>query len=74
MDQDPSDPKKQKPFDSYLRYSGLGLQLFATIGIAAWAGFKLDRYIGIRFPAFLLSFVLLAFIGSMVVLYKALNK
>jgi hypothetical protein len=74
MDQDPSAPKKQKRSDSYLKYSGLGLQLFGTIGVAAWAGLKLDRYLGLKFPAFLLSFVFIAFGGSMYLLYKALNK
>jgi len=29
---------------------------------------------GIKFPAFLLSFVLITFVGSMYFLYKALNK
>jgi len=74
MEQDPSAPKKQTPSDSYLKYSGLGLQLFVTIGVGAWAGHKLDQYVEIKFPAFLLSFVLIAFVGSMYFLYKALNK
>ena len=74
MDQDPSAPKKQKPFESALKYSGLGIQLFATIGLAAWAGFKLDRYLGLKFPAFLLTLVFAAFGGSMYFLYRALNK
>lgn len=74
MDQDPSAPKKQKPSNSYLRYSGLGLQLLVTIGVGAWAGLALDRYLGFKFPAFLLSFVFIAFGGSMYFLYKALNK
>lgn len=74
MDRGPSAPKKQKPYNSYLKYSGLGLQLFATIGLAAWAGLKLDQYLGLKFPAFLLGFVFIAFGGSMYLLYKGLNK
>jgi hypothetical protein len=74
MDPDPSEQKKQKPYNDYLRYSGLGLQLLLTIGVAAWGGYKLDHYIGIKFPAFLLSFVFIAFGGSMYFLYRQLNK
>ena len=74
MDPDPSEPKKQKPSNTYLRYSGLGLQLMLTIGLAAWGGYKLDKYLGFKFPAFLLTFVFVAFGGSMYLLYRALNK
>jgi hypothetical protein len=74
MEQDPSAPKKPTPSDSYLKYSGLGFQLLVTIGLGAWAGHRLDQYVGIKFPAFLLSFVLIAFAGSMYFMYKALNK
>ena len=74
MDPDPSGAKKPKPSSSYLKYSGLGLQLLLTIGLAAWAGLSLDRYIGIKFPAFLLTFVFAAFGGSMYFLYRVLNK
>jgi ATP synthase protein I len=74
MDPDPSEQKKPKPSNNYLRYSGLGLQLLLTIGVAAWGGYKLDRYIGIKFPAFLLTFVFLAFGGSMYFLWRQLNK
>lgn len=71
---EPSEPRKPKPYSNYIRFSGLGLQLFLTIGLAAWIGNKLDAYLQLQFPAFLLSFVLIAFGGSMYFLYKALNK
>ena len=34
---------KQQP-NSFLKYSGLGLQLFGSIGLAAWIGLKLDQF------------------------------
>jgi hypothetical protein len=74
MDPDPLEQKKQKPSDSYLKYSGLGLQLLLTIGVAAWGGYKLDKYLGLKFPAYLLTFVFVAFGGSMYLLYRALNR
>jgi hypothetical protein len=52
----------------------LGIQLLVTIGLAAYLGHKLDRYLQLKFPAFLLSFVLLSFAGMMYQLYRTLNK
>jgi len=74
MEQEASDPKKQKPSNDFLKYSGLGLQLLAGIGLAAWLGYKLDQYLQFKFPLFLLSFVLITFSGMMFQLYRSLNK
>ncbi|MEI9919563.1 MAG: AtpZ/AtpI family protein [Bacteroidota bacterium] len=74
VDQGHSDPKKQpKPSSPYLKYSQLGIQLVLTIGLAAWGGYALDKYLGLKFPAFLLAFVLLSFGGSMWWLLRSLN-
>lgn len=70
-----TDPKKPKLFNnSYLRYAGLGLQMLGVIGFSAWVGNWLDHYLKLQFPAFLLSFVFLAFTGMMVQLYRSVNK
>jgi hypothetical protein len=75
VDQGHSDPKKQqKPSDGYLKYSQLGLQLLLTIGLAAWGGYALDKKLGLKFPAFLLTFIFVAFGGSIYFLVRALNK
>jgi len=60
--------------NKFLKYSGLGIQLLVTIGLAAFLGWKLDRYLELKFPVFLLSFVLLSFGGTMYHLYRTLNK
>lgn len=74
-DQGRSDQKKQqKPSSSYLRYSQLGIQLLLTIGLAAWGGYALDKKLGLKFPAFLLTFMFLSFGGSMYMLYRSLNN
>lgn len=65
---------KKKPVNSFLKYSGLGLQMMASIGIAAWLGVKLDNYLELKFPFFLLTFVFLMFGGLMYQLYRTLNK
>ncbi len=70
-----TDPKKQKLYSpSYLKYAGLGLQMVGVIGFSAWLGNKLDQYLKLSFPTFLLTFVFLAFTGVMVQLYRSINK
>jgi F0F1-type ATP synthase assembly protein I len=66
------DPKK--PVNSFLKYSSLGMQMLITLGVGAWLGLKLDAYLGLRFPLFLISFVFLLFGGIMYQLYRSLNK
>ncbi len=72
--QDPSPNKKLKAYNGYLKYSSLGLQLLAAIGVFGWLGYKLDRFLGIRFPAFMLLFGLLAFAGMMYQVYRSVNR
>jgi F0F1-type ATP synthase assembly protein I len=66
--------KEDKPTNSFLKYSGLGLQMLVTIGVGAWLGHKLDQYLQLKFPVFLLTFVFLLFGGVMYQLYRMLNK
>ncbi len=70
-----TDPKKPKLYNnSYLKNAGLGLQMMGVIGFSAWLGTKLDQYLKLTFPAFLLSFVFFAFTAVMVQLYRSANK
>ncbi|MDH4057237.1 MAG: AtpZ/AtpI family protein [Cyclobacteriaceae bacterium] len=69
-----SDPKKQSPSNTYLKYSGLAIQLLVSIGVFGWIGYKLDKYLGIQFPVFLLIFGFSAFVGMMYLLYRSINK
>ena len=73
--QEPSaEPKKQNPFNAYLRYSGLALQLLITIGIFGWLGYKLDQVLLLSFPVFMLLFGVLAFGGMLYQVYRSLNS
>jgi len=67
-------PNRPKPFDSYLKYSALALQLLATLAVFGWLGYMLDQYLGLRFPLFMLFFGFLAFAGMMYQLYRSLNR
>jgi F0F1-type ATP synthase assembly protein I len=71
---DPSPNRKLKAYNGYLKYSSLGLQLLAAIGVFGWLGYMLDQFLGIRFPAFMLLFGLLAFGGMMYQVYKSVNR
>lgn len=54
---------------SYLKYSGLGFQMIAVLGLAAFAGIKLDEYVGNTNPWFTIVFMLLGVVGS---IYKVI--
>ncbi|WP_414647072.1 AtpZ/AtpI family protein [Chitinophaga sp.] len=55
-------PSSRKPNkrNLVLRYAGLAFQMMTTLGLGVFAGLKLDRWIGWRFPVFLIIFSLLA--------------
>lgn len=73
-DQGPLDQNKPKQFNSYVKYSGLAIQLVVTIGVAGWLGHLLDNYLAMEFPLFILIFTIVAFAGVMYQLYRAINK
>jgi F0F1-type ATP synthase assembly protein I len=72
---DPSQqPRKQSQSNSYLKYSGLAIQLLATIGISGWLGYLVDGWLGLRLPIFMIVFGFLGFAGMMYQLYRSINK
>lgn len=56
-------PRKRSPYNDYIKYSSLGLQLLAAIGLAGYLGHRLDLWLGFKFPVFLLLFGLGIFAG-----------
>jgi hypothetical protein len=65
---------EEKPQNNFLKYSSLGLQLLVTIGVAAWIGIKIDSYLQLKFPAFLLTLVFVSFGGMIYKLYRSINN
>lgn len=53
-------PKKPDNNNLLFRYIGLAFQMMATLGVGVFAGYKLDQWIGMSFPLFLIIFSLLA--------------
>ena len=39
-----SDPQKDKKATNFVKYTGIGFQMLATIGIFAFVGYKIDNY------------------------------
>lgn len=35
-----------------MKYAGLGMQIFVSLGLAVFAGYKLDSWINMQFPVF----------------------
>ena len=68
-----SKPFQNKPLNKFIRLSGLGIQIGATLYIAAYLGKKLDQHYGFE-KLFTSSFVIFAFIVSMYSLIKQLKK
>lgn len=65
---------KPNQSNNYLKYANLGLQLLLGIGLAGWLGYLLDGYLGLTFPAFMLTFGFGVFVGMMYQLYRSLNR
>lgn len=66
--------RKPKQYNTYLKYSGLAVQLLGAIGIFGWLGHLLDSWLKLQFPAFMLLLGFLAFAGMIFQLYRSINK
>jgi len=67
-------PQKDKRYQAFLRYSGLGMQFFVTIGVSAFIGQKLDAHFGLQKPFITIFLVLLFASGLFYKLYKDLTR
>lgn len=57
-----------------MRYAGLATQWMVLMLIAAWGGNKIDKWLGWKFPLFLILLVLVALAFSFRQLLNELNK
>lgn len=63
-------PKEKKPAN-FIKYSGMGFQMLATIGLFAFAGYKIDGYRNSHKPIFT---ALLGVLGVVVSLYQVVRQ
>lgn len=64
----------KKRTNVYLKWSGLAFQLLGGIGVFGWLGYKLDQYLALGFPVFMLLFGFLVFVGIMYQVYKSVKN
>ena len=64
----------KKPINSYLRYSGLGFQLAATIGLGVFIGVELDKWAKTSQPWFTIGSSILFLVVGFYASFKDLLK
>ncbi len=57
-----------------MRYAGLATQWLIMLGVAVWAGYKIDRWANLKFPLFLILFPLISLSLSLWQIIKESNK
>lgn len=66
--------EKKNSVKKYAVFSGLGIQMGASIWLGAYLGGLLDDKYQNEKPIFRLVLIMLFFIGSMIILIKSLKK
>lgn len=66
-----SDPQKDKKATNFIKYTGIGFQMLATIGVFAFAGYKIDDY---RNSEKLIFTALLGLSGVVISLYQVIRQ
>ncbi len=56
------------------RYSGIGAQMAATIGLSTWAGYWLDQRFQSKTPWFTLGLMLLGLFAALYNVIRAVSK
>jgi chromate transport protein ChrA len=51
------------PTPDHFKYIGLATQILATLGVAFFIGYHIDRYLGLRIPVALILLPLLMLVG-----------
>lgn len=54
--------KLKNRFDNFIRYSSLGFEMMAIIGIFTFAGYKTDQWLNNQFKGFTLGFMVVSVI------------
>jgi hypothetical protein len=67
---------EKKPDDkkNYMRYASMGTQMMLTIGLGVFAGVKLDKWLGLKFPIFTVVLSLASVFAAIYLAVKDLLK
>jgi F0F1-type ATP synthase assembly protein I len=69
-----SSQKQNKSTNDLLRYAGLGAQLFASLGISVFVGYKVDQWMNTSIPLAVWIIPLLVLCGMIYRLVKDTSK
>ncbi|MCA8832258.1 AtpZ/AtpI family protein [Hymenobacter pini] len=73
----PQPPQKENNSDrmrAVAKYSGIGAQMLATIGLSTWAGYWLDGHFQSKTPWFTLSLMLLGLFAALYNVIRSVSK
>jgi chromate transport protein ChrA len=54
-----------------MRYAGLGMQLFVSLGLAVFVGYRVDRWVGMNFPVLVWA---LPLVVLFLIIYKLIKE
>jgi ATP synthase protein I len=63
---------QNKDVNNYMRYSGIGFQIAATIGVGIFIGYELDKWQKTKAPYYTISFATLFMIAAFYIGFKDL--
>ncbi len=63
--------KRKKKLDQFIRYSGLAFEMIAIMAVGVFAGYKIDQWLNLSFPAFTLGLMIFSVIGA---IYHAIKN
>ncbi|MHA7110762.1 AtpZ/AtpI family protein [Sunxiuqinia elliptica] len=63
--------KPRKKFDHFIRYSSLAFEMVAIMALGVFAGYKIDHWLDLSFPAFTFGLMILSVIGA---IYHAIKN
>lgn len=66
--------RKLAQINNYLKFSGLAFQMIFIMGLAAWGGHSLDKYLKLTIPVFTVTLVILSVLAILYSLIKFLNS
>ena len=66
--------KKKEEVNVYVKYSSIGIQMFAIIFLGIWGGIQLSNYLGLEKPYLTMVIALISIILSMVNAYRQVTK
>jgi len=62
--------KKKKQLNNFVQYSSIGFQMMIIIGAGTFGGYKIDTWLDLKFPFFL---ILLSVLAVGIAIYQAIK-